>query len=463
MKIIHIMRCDEPAGEMKHNMKLPHGSQTSSFTTIEYLFGVVLLCYPALLFLVRGGMNGSLFLLAVLSLFLLVRRRGNANSLDKNDIVFGAAMSSGLVVIFISQLYHQDLTARYFDSAARFLLAVPILLALRLIKERTLFIVQYAFPLGAIAAFVAVILTDPMIKFLAGFVATMMTDPNARYSASTPFINHIHLGDLALMLGFLSLFSLNWIREDHLMLKVLKMMGLIAGLAISILSSARGGWIAIPIFVAIFVIFRTSSKFINKITLVILLFGVIVLVGHFLVDAIHQRLWTIYSDLSLFLAGNADTSIGVRMQLWKAALHLITEHPYFGVGADGFGKAMDTLSASGYITPMAAELGKGEVHNEILANTVRFGIFGLLSILAIYLVPFFLFLRAARLGTRQQKGAAMMGMCLTLGFFIFGLTVETFNLKMTAAFYSLTVAVLLAAATYKPSFGENNLTSTLGA
>jgi O-antigen ligase len=46
-----------------------------------------------------------------------------------------------------------------------------------------------------------------------------------------------------------------------------------------------------------------------------------------------------------------------------------------------------------------------------------------------------------------------MGMCLTLGFFVFGLSVETFNLKMTAAFYSLTVAVLLAA-TYKTS-GNN--------
>ena len=40
-----------------------------------------------------------------------------------------------------------------------------------------------------------------------------------------------------------------------------------------------------------------------------------------------------------------------------------------------------------------------------------------------------------------------MGMCVTLGFFVFGLTVETFNLKMTAAFYSTTIAVLLAAAT----------------
>jgi O-antigen ligase len=446
MKIIHIVRHYGLAGEMKHNMKLPHSSQTSSFTTIEYLFGVVLLCYPALLFLIRGGMNGSLFLLAALSLFLLVRRRDNANFLDKKDMVFGAAMSSGLVVIFISQLYHQDLTARYFDSAARFLLAVPILLALRLVKERTLFIVQYAFPLGAIAAFVAV----------------MLTDPNIRYNASTSYMNHIHLGDLALMLGFLSLCSLNWIQEDRLMLKVLKMTGLIAGLAVSILSSARGGWIAIPIFVAVFVHFRTKGKLLNKIALAMLLIVVISLLGYLLVEPIRQRLWMIYSDLALFVAGNADTSIGIRFQLWKAAFHLIAENPVFGVGADGFGSAMDALSTSGYITPTAAYYGKGEVHSEILAQTVRFGIFGLLSILAIYFVPFFLFLRAAKSGTRQQKGAAMMGMCLTLGFLVFGLTVETFNLKMTAAFYSLTVAVLLAAATRKPSIGENNLTSTLG-
>jgi O-antigen ligase len=159
-------------------------------------------------------------------------------------------------------------------------------------------------------------------------------------------------------------------------------------------------------------------------------------------------LWLIYSDIFQFGSGNVDTSIGVRLQLWKAAIHLIAENPIFGVGADGFARAMDGMSASGFITPTAAEYGKGEVHNEILAQTVRFGVFGLASILAIYFVPFYLFLRVAKKGNQHQIGAAMMGMCVTLGFFVFGLTVETFDLKMTAAFYSLTVTVLLAIATH---------------
>lgn len=428
-------------------MKSLHNPQTISFTTLDYLFGVVLLCYPALLFLIRGGMNGSLFLLAVLSLYLLISRKSNANQFDNADMIFAIAMSSGLAVILISQLYHNDLSARYFDSAARFLLAIPVLLALRLIREKVVFIVQYAFPLGAIAAFVSV----------------MMTDPNVRYSAATSYINHIHLGDLALMLGFLSIFSINWVKPDSLIVKLLKMSGLAAGLTVSILSSARGGWIAIPVFMAVYIHFRIKGRFLNKAALAMLLIGAVGLAGYFFIDPIHQRVGMIYSDLTLFTAGNADTSIGIRLQLWKAALHLIAENPILGVGADGFGRAMDALSSSGMITPNAADMGKAEVHNEILANTVRFGILGLMFILAIYFVPFYQFLRAAKSGTQQQIAAAMMGMCLTLGFFVFGLTVETFDLKMTAAFYSLTVAVLLAAATREPRVRASNLTKSLGA
>ena len=410
-----------------------------SMAMVESLLRIILLIYPILLFLIRGGMNGSLFLITVISLWLLIaERKSNNNSFDRSCIAFSAAMSSGLIVILISQLYHQDLSARYFDSAARFLLAVPILLALRNVSMRTLSVIQFAFPLGAIAAFLVVLVTG-------------QTDRNA---ASTFFINHIHLGDLALLLGFLSVFSVDWFGKDRRAVILLKVLGLVAGLIVSILSGARGGWIAIPVFVAVYIYIRIKGNFLNKIALATLLLGVIGLLGYLLVEPIHQRLWMIYSDLTVFSSGNVDTSIGVRLQLWKAAFHLIAENPFLGVGADGFGQAMDALSASGFITPVAAGLGKGEVHNEILAQTVRFGIYGLCSILAIYFVPFFLFLRAAKSDTHQQNGAAMMGMCVTLGFFVFGLTVETFDLKMTAAFYGLTVAVLLAVAIHKPELSE---------
>lgn len=39
-----------------------------------------------------------------------------------------------------------------------------------------------------------------------------------------------------------------------------------------------------------------------------------------------------------------------------------------------------------------------------------------------------------------------MGMAVVLGFMVYCVTVEMFNLKMIATFYAMTVAVLLAAA-----------------
>jgi len=413
-------------------MKISRNLLAPPITKLDYIFGAILLCYPALLFLVRGGMNGALFMLTILALFLLISRKAYKNKLDGADRYFSLAMASGLIAILLSQIYHHDIVARYFDSDSRFLLAIPVLLGLRHINIRILSVMQYAFPLGAIAALIAV----------------LVTNPNVRTYASTSFMNHIHLGDMALLLGFLSVFSVNWAGSDHLAVKLLKILGLLAGLTVSVLSSARGGWVAIPVFVLVFVYFRTTGKLLNKLMLALLSIGVVGLLGYLFIEPIHHRLWMIYSDLSKFTGGHEDTSIGIRLQLWNAAIHLFAANPIFGVSAAGFAKAMDGLSASGLITPVAAGLGKGEVHNEILAHTVRFGIFGLASILAVYFVPFAIFLRAARSKIHQQNVAAMMGMCVTLGFFVFGLTVETFDLKMTAAFYSLTVAVLLAIATH---------------
>ncbi len=328
---------------------------------LEYIFGAILLCYPALLFLVRGGMNGALFLLTILALYLLISRKAWKNRLARADVYFSIAMASGLLAILLSQLYHRDVLARYFDSDARFLLAIPVMLALRHARTNILALMQYAFPLGAISAFAAVMATDPHVKAY----------------ASTSYINHIHLGDLALMLGLLSIFSVNWIREDGQGVKLLKILGLIAGSYVSVVSSARGGWIAIPVLVFVFVHFRSSGKLFNKLLLAMLLIGVVGILGYSLFEPIRERLSMVDTDLASFSGGNPDTSIGIRLQLWNAALHLIAQNPVFGVGAAGFAGAMDGLSTSGAITTMAAGFGKGEVHNEILAHTVRFGIFGL--------------------------------------------------------------------------------------
>jgi O-antigen ligase len=398
---------------------------------------VALFLYPVLLLTLHGGMNWMFGILLIVALIHLVRTRHQlADTFDLPNLgILAFALASPLIAILLSQIAHTDFKSHAYDGASRLLLALPILLVLRKVDIKYLGVIQYAFPLGSIGALIAVLLF-PLNQYQAG-------------SVTTSFLNHIHLGDLALMLGVLSVLSIHWVTKDSLLLILLKVFGLVAGLYVSSQTGARGGWVALPLFLAIWFYFRGSSKPWLKISLALSLSLLIGLASYFAFHGIRYRIDLIYSDLLAYNQGNLDTSIGIRLQLWKAAIHLFWENPLFGIGADGFKPATQALAASGYLTPTAGEFGGAEVHNEILAQMVRFGIFGLLSILAVYLVPLLYLWRLAKSNLQPQRTAAIMGMILILGFFTFGLTVEIFNLKMTIAFFSLTLAVLFAAASNK--------------
>jgi O-antigen ligase len=103
------------------------------------------------------------------------------------------------------------------------------------------------------------------------------------------------------------------------------------------------------------------------------------------------------------------------------------------------------MAASGELTPLAADYGKGEVHNQILAYAVDYGLLGVLCILGIYLGPAYFFIRAARVrDSHAAQRAALMGLMTVVAFAIFGLTVETFNLKVTVGFYATMLALFAA-------------------
>jgi O-antigen ligase len=416
--------------------------QTAQIPLDIHLFERIAICialflYPILLLTLHGGMSWMFAVLFIIALVNLSRnRRYISDTLDFPHLtVLSIAMASPTIAILLSQSFHADFNGYPYDGVSRLLLAIPILLVLRKVDIKHLGIIQYAFPLGAIGAFFAV-----------KFYPLNQVRP---WSIETYFLNHIHLGNLSLMLGALSVLSIHWMRKDPLWAILLKCAGFIAGLYVSMLTGSRGGWVALPFILFIWFYFRSSSKPWLKIGLAASLALVICIASYFAVHAIRSRIDLIYTDLLAFSSGNLDTSIGIRLQLWKAALHLFWENPFFGIGADGFKPATQALAASGYITPSAGEFGGAEVHNEILAHLVRFGIFGLISILLVYFVPFILFLKLANTSLHSKRTAAIMGLVLVVGFFIFGLTVEIFNLKMTIAFFSLTLAVLFAIASNK--------------
>jgi O-antigen ligase len=178
---------------------------------------------------------------------------------------------------------------------------------------------------------------------------------------------------------------------------------------------------------------------------------VLAVLSSLFVGKVHDRMAAFYLDIIALFHSDLDTSLGERLQIWRVAIRLFAENPVFGIGPDEFQRVLPEMKD--LLSSVGLETAHAEVHSEILLHTVSLGIFGFASIVSIYAAPLILFVRAARAGSGSStrvRRAGVIGACFVTSFLVFGLTVEIFNLKMIATFYSLTVAVLLAATKEAP-------------
>jgi O-antigen ligase len=401
-------------------------------TAENFLMLAILSAYPVLLLVMRGSMGALFFLMAALSVLSLARSGAwlEKANWDTGAVAYALAMASAAAVILPAQIYHHDIQWKPYDEAARLLLAVPVFMAVRAGNTAVTQVLGLSLPAGAILAMIVV-----------------GGDPDGAGRLGAYFLNVIHFGNLALMLGFLSLFSIHAGVERSPVSITLKLCGLLAGIYLSLRSGTRGGWLVIPLLLVLWIVLgqRLKSR-----TGVLAAFGLIAMVGvasFFMFDLILQRALEVESDLAAFARGNKDTSLGLRMQILQVVAHILQENPLFGAGPQGYKATLSALAQAGTITGAAVNLGTAEVHNQILSYAVKYGLPGLLSGLAIHLVPLVIFVRARNTADAEARTAALMGICLVTGFFIFGLSVEILNLKHTVTFYSLTLAVLLGAAT----------------
>ncbi len=391
----------------------------------------------------HGGGSAISIAASVISLALLLspkRWTGLAPlHWDPVDARLCVAMACPLAAVLISEIAHAKVVPNTLDSPARFLAAMPLFLVLRQLLPRTLAWSDLSFALGALIS-LAILLIAPQNTNI------------GRVSSS--FLNPIHYGDIALVLGALSILSLNWWRKDGLAVRVLKIAGLIAGLTASVLTGSRGGWVALPVVAVLIVYVRGRGKS-RRWKVLLPLAIVAILAGVFVFSSsARDRVIDLSTDLTSYEHGQRDTSLGIRLQLYETALKIVESHPLLGLGAHGFRDSMQSFANAGMLTPLAAQNGKGETHNQFFAYLTDYGILGGLALLSIYIVPGVLFWKRLSAPAGPANRAALMGLTFVVSFWIFGLTVETFDLKMTVAFYATMIAMLAALATYADKAGN---------
>ncbi len=405
---------------------------------VGILVAAIMILYPLLLLWVRSGTNACFAALLVLAILAIIRKPAEFRPKEGGSAIYwySAAMASLAVATLLSQIYHWNFKIGAYDGPSRFLASIPIFLFLRKIPTRYLTMIQYGFIAGAfVTIFVALSHPYPIAFW----------GPHYDYRIRVHFLDFIHFGELSFILGLMACLAINWDRKDPFIVVALKLVALIGGLNATLLSGERGVWLAIPPAAITWV--ALIGKRISRRAIAVTTLGFIVsVVGlYFLAPEVNLRIDQLATEIAT-LRTNPDSSSGKRLQIYRAAMHIFAENPVFGIGPDRFASEAARLAKEGQLTPEALRDAQAEVHNEILVHSAALGLFGLASMLLIYLVPLGLFVQAARSRDPIAQRSGVLGSCFVVSFIVFGLTVETFDLKMVATFYALTVAVFLAIA-----------------
>ena len=383
------------------------------------------------IFIVKGGYNIVPALLILLGLgygiYALIKKvRFNLSSTDKL-LIYSYLF---YFFIFVLSLIFNDGKIRELDYPSRVLLFIPVLLLLFKYPIKTC-VLSYSIPLGGIIV-VCMALYDK-------FILNLNPEQNPR-------IMHIQGGDISMSLGIFSLIiALYAHQKKDVKLTTLSVIGVLCGIVVSLLSTARGGWVALPVLlIVILYIYRHSlSK-----RFLLTFFGIIVVasigISQMPNNRIMERINVAQKDIQLYLDNHdGNTSLGARFEMWKSALEMAKEKPLFGWGIQGATEKRKLDTKEKIVT---GDIGQfTHAHNQYLDDLSKRGVVGLLALLAVLFIPLRAFMKKLNTTNDEVKLIATLGVAHILSVMIYGLSQGFLVHNSGTIFYFFLTIVFYAA------------------
>lgn len=240
------------------------------------------------------------------------------------------------------------------------------------------------------------------------------------------FGNHpIQFGNIALLLGVLcmvrALVTYRMSRET-----VFLWGGVIAGLAASVWSQSRGGWVAV-ILIFLWILANATKGWspVRRGMAAFVLFGMLMVPLLLPNGIVEMRISNAMAEYNAFFEkGIQDTSIGARLAMWKLAAKEIGQAPWLGAGNMGWIELRDAAVADGRLHAFSSEFV--HLHNEYLNVLFKRGVVGLALYLMLYLIPMLWFFKPYLMHVSMAvRSLAMAGMVVPMMYLDFGLS-QTF-------------------------------------
>ena len=272
--------------------------------------------------------------------------------------------------------------------------------------------------------------------------------PDFKRPEEVPEYNIVSYGNLNLLVTVIFAFSFGWQLTRHRRTeRFIKALVVLIGFSGFVATQTRTGWLAVPFFILIAVLFFKQVFSARKL-IGIFLVALVLAIGIFATnDNLRKRTNEGITEFRECVTNPvAYSSVCIRLQLWRASWEMFKQDPVMGVGgADRFVIELEKLTEKHIVSKRVIEDGFEEPHNEMLHMMASYGSLGLIALLLIYLSPGAIFARRLlRSDVLDVRVAAAMGLSICVGFWVFGWTDVMFRGMRTLGFYAVTVAWLLA-------------------
>ncbi len=414
----------------------------------ETLLGLLLCAAPLFLVTVRGWSNAILILGAFLCLIFLslsgnrqrARERFPNPEVAFLTVVMVTTLASPVLAVAISSGLRGSFYLSQFDSPARLCLAIPIFIFALRTKLNAAKFLQFAIPAALILTLVQQYLITQPMHWGPTRMATYFADP-------------LVFGYVSMTFGLICAVSINLLKTDSNLILGFKLLGAFVGLYLSIQSGSRTGWMAIPIVLGIWAYQHSGNGAGgdgNKRTQVFFVMALSCLIAALVYvtsSTFSHRVDLVANEIKTYpWTGIApETAVGSRITFLRIAWDLFFQNPWSGIGDTRFEQFPLPPQVLGYASPTTlATAFRSGFHNEVVTNAIRSGLIGLLSSAALFVVPFAVFVRKLKSDAAfgAAKANAVIGITFVVCMFVSSLSTEILDLKYTASFYALMIALL---------------------
>ena len=227
------------------------------------------------------------------------------------------------------------------------------------------------------------------------------------------------------MLNALLMLAFIVTRKFSVSVRLLIFVSMLCAFYASILSTARGAWLAAPVLIIILAWYavKTRSFNIKSISVIIAILLVMVTLSPAR-DLIATRYVEAVNEVKMFSSGEKfDTSVGGRLALWDVAIKIWKENPVLGTGPGDYNDDLVGYQSHGLYPGIYVH---DSVHNIYLQALASTGIVGLLVFIPVFIIfPLLYLYRVNDSGRQLEK---LSGLVLIVSVLIFGLT-ESWTLR----------------------------------